>query len=56
MEEKDKITVKWAQEDVETSNNLLNNNIEKHEITSQSTDNSSPHQFNVMLGLNSLRN
>jgi hypothetical protein len=27
MEEKDKIIVKWAQEDVETSNNLLNNNI-----------------------------
>ena len=26
MEEKDKIIVKWAQEDVETSNNLLNNN------------------------------
>ena len=25
MEEKDKIIVKWAQEDVETSNNLLNN-------------------------------
>jgi hypothetical protein len=25
-EEKDKIIVKWAQEDVETSNNLLNNN------------------------------
>ena len=24
MEEKDKIIVKWAQEDVETSNNLLN--------------------------------
>ena len=24
MEEKDKITVKWAQEDVETSNKLLN--------------------------------
>jgi len=27
MEEKDKIIVKWAQEDVEMSNNLLNNNI-----------------------------
>jgi len=27
MEEKDKITVKWAQEDVETSNNLLNKKI-----------------------------
>jgi len=26
MEEKDKIIVKWAQEDVETSNSLLNNN------------------------------
>ena len=26
IEEKDKIIVKWAQEDVETSNNLLNNN------------------------------
>jgi len=26
MEEKDKIIVKWAQKDVETSNNLLNNN------------------------------
>jgi len=26
MEEKDNIIVKWAQEDVETSNNLLNNN------------------------------
>ena len=26
MEEKDKIIVKWAQEDVETSNNLLNYN------------------------------
>ena len=26
MEEKDKIIVKWAQEDMETSNNLLNNN------------------------------
>jgi len=26
MEEKDKIIVKWAQEDVETSNKLLNNN------------------------------
>jgi len=26
MEEKDKIIVKLAQEDVETSNNLLNNN------------------------------
>jgi len=26
MEEKYKIIVKWAQEDVETSNNLLNNN------------------------------
>ena len=26
MEEEDKIIVKWAQEDVETSNNLLNNN------------------------------
>jgi len=26
MEEKDKIIVKWTQEDVETSNNLLNNN------------------------------
>jgi len=26
MEEKDKIIVRWAQEDVETSNNLLNNN------------------------------
>ena len=26
MEEKDKIIVKWVQEDVETSNNLLNNN------------------------------
>ena len=25
MEEKDKIIVKWAQEDVETSNNQLNN-------------------------------
>ena len=25
IEEKDKIIVKWAQEDVETSNNLLNN-------------------------------
>ena len=25
MEEKDKIIVKWAQEDVETPNNLLNN-------------------------------
>jgi len=25
MEEKDKVIVKWAQEDVETSNNLLNN-------------------------------
>jgi len=24
MEEKDKIIIKWAQEDVETSNNLLN--------------------------------
>jgi len=24
MEERDKIIVKWAQEDVETSNNLLN--------------------------------
>jgi len=24
MEEEDKIIVKWAQEDVETSNNLLN--------------------------------
>ena len=24
MEEKDKIIVKWAQEDVETANNLLN--------------------------------
>ena len=24
MEEKDKIIVKWAQEDVETSNNMLN--------------------------------
>jgi len=26
MEEKDKVIVKWMQEDVETSNNLLNNN------------------------------
>ena len=26
MEEEDKTIVKWAQEDVETSNNLLNNN------------------------------
>jgi len=26
MEEKDKIIVKWAQEDVEMSKNLLNNN------------------------------
>jgi len=26
MEEKDKIIVKWAQEDVGMSNNLLNNN------------------------------
>ena len=26
MEEKYKIIVKWAQEDVETSDNLLNNN------------------------------
>jgi len=26
MEEKDKIIVKWAQEDVETLNRLLNNN------------------------------
>jgi len=26
MKEKDKIIVKWAREDVETSNNLLNNN------------------------------
>ena len=26
MEEKDKIIVKWVQEDVETSNSLLNNN------------------------------
>ena len=26
MEEKDKIIVKWVQEDVETSKNLLNNN------------------------------
>ena len=26
MEEKDKIIVKWAQEDVKTSNSLLNNN------------------------------
>jgi len=26
MEEKDKIIVKWVQDDVETSNNLLNNN------------------------------
>ena len=26
MEEKDKINVKWAQEDVGTSNSLLNNN------------------------------
>ena len=26
MEEKDKIIVKWAQENVETSNSLLNNN------------------------------
>ena len=26
MEEKDKIIVKWAQKDVETSNNLLNYN------------------------------
>ena len=26
MEEKDKVIVKWAQEDVETSNNLLNKN------------------------------
>jgi len=26
MEVNDKIIVKWAQEDVETSNNLLNNN------------------------------
>ena len=26
MEEKDKIIVKWGQEDVETSNSLLNNN------------------------------
>jgi len=31
MEEKDKIIVKWAQEDVESSNNLLkNNNIKVH--------------------------
>jgi hypothetical protein len=30
MEEKDKIIVKWSQEDVETSNNLLNNNIKMH--------------------------
>jgi len=26
MEKRNKIIVKWAQEDVETSNNLLNNN------------------------------
>jgi len=30
--------------------------VEKHEITSQSTDNSSPHQFNVIIDFNSLRN
>ena len=30
MEEKDKIIVKWAQEDVETSNSLLNNNNTMH--------------------------
>jgi len=30
MEEKDKIIVKRAQEDIETSNNLLNNNNNKH--------------------------
>jgi len=43
MEEEDKINVKWAQEDVETSNNLLSNNnltitpaqreLESHELT-----------------------
>ena len=33
MEEKDQIIVKWAQEDVETSNNLLNTNkTEKNEM------------------------
>ena len=30
--------------------------IEKHEIASQSTDNSSPHQFIVIFEFNSLRN
>jgi len=28
MEEKDNIVVKWAQEDVETSNNLLNKKLQ----------------------------
>jgi len=29
---KDKIIVKWAQEDVETSNNLLNNNLREENL------------------------
>jgi len=29
MEEKDNVIVEWAQEDVEMSNNLLNNNLKK---------------------------
>ena len=33
MEEEDNIIIKWAQEDVETSYSLLNNNIKPNTIT-----------------------